>query len=345
MTPEAKGRFCGSCAKVVVDFSVMTDNEVLNYLKKNSGSTCGHFTSDQLDRPIIETQLQPNKTWRYWLASIASLLVMLQRSAAQTATAMKQGKVLVKKPVIKKVVKKATVNREIIVGMIIPEVVKGDIEVVEQPNTQFEATVVDDNNQPIAFATVTTKSKIGITSTDSLGKFSIDNKHNLDSITLVISSVGYETKEVSISANTKTTQVIQLQKKAVQLPDVTVVGYPSNRIACTMGGAISTYRTVSKFDTIPLAIAKVFKKEAFTIYPNPVSKNGTINIAVKEAGNYQVQILSSQSKMLYTQQHSTQSVKQALQLAVPSGAVAGMYYVRLINTATQKQWVDKLLVQ
>jgi len=346
MTPEAKGRFCGSCAKVVVDFSVMTDNEVLNYLKKNSGSTCGHFTSDQLDRPIIETQLQPNKTWRYWLASIVSLLVMLQRSAAQTATAIKQGKVLVKKPVIKKVVKKATVNREIILGMIIPKIVKCDIEVVEQLNAHFEATVVDDNNQPIAFATVETKAKIGITSTDSLGKFSIDNKHNLESITLVISSVGYETKEVSISANTKTSQVIQLKKKAVQLPDVTVISYPSRTIRgdIRMGG-ISFVTRVSKIDTIPLAIAKVFKNEAFTIYPNPVSKNGTINISVKEAGNYEVQILSSQSKLLYTQQHTTQSVKQVLQLAVPSGAVAGMYYVRLINTATQKQWVDKLMIQ
>lgn len=349
MTPEAKGRFCGSCAKVVVDFSVMTDNEVLNYLKKNSGSTCGHFTSDQLDRPIIETQLQPKRTWRYWLASIASLLVMLQRSAAQTKTAITQGKVLVKKPVVKKQLILKTQQITSTTGIIAEPIVMGDINIIEQqiaPNAHFEATVVDDNNQPIAFASVTTKSKIGITSTDSLGKFSFDNKYKLDSISVVVSSVGYETKEVSIAAKNKASQVIQLKKKEMQLPDVTVVSYPlMGKIACTMGGAISTYRSITKRDTIPLAIAKVFKNEAFTIYPNPVSKNGTINISVKEAGNYEVQILSNQSKMLYTQQHSTQSVKQVLQLAVPSGALAGMYYVRLINTATQKQWVDKLMIQ
>jgi hypothetical protein len=354
MTPEAQGRFCGSCAKVVVDFSVMTDNEVLNYLKKNTGSTCGHFTSDQLERPIIETQLQPKRTWRYWLASIASLLVMLQRSAAQTKTAITQGKVLVKKPIVKKQTRLKTQEITTTTGILAEPIIMGAVAMItpdkieknEQQNTPIEGIVVDYTNQPIAFATVTTKSKIGIASTDSLGKFSIDNRYKLDSITLVVSSVGYETKELSVSAKTKLPQVITLKKKAVQLPDVTVVGYPSNRIACTMTmGAVSIVRRVSKRDTIPLAIAKVFKNEAFTIYPNPVSKNGTINISVKEAGNYQVQILSNQSKMLYTQQHSAQSVKQVIQLAVPSGAVAGMYYVRLLNMATQKQWVDKLMIQ
>ncbi len=344
MTPEAKGRFCGSCAKVVVDFSVMTDNEVLNFLKKNAGNTCGHFTTDQLERPIIETQLQPKRTWRYWLASIASLLVMLQRSAAQTTTAITQGKVLVKKPVVKKIVKKVTINKDIIVGMLEPQLLTGDIVMVEQPNTSFEATVLDDNHQPIAFASVTTKAKIGIASTDSLGKFSIDNKYKLHSISLVVSSIGYETKEVSISAKNKASQVIQLKKKAMQLPEVTVVSYET--ISCRgVTGGVSIYRRVSKIDTIPLAIAKVFKNEAFTIYPNPVNKNGTINISVKDAGNYEVQVLSNHSKLFYSQQHSTQSAKQVIQFAVPNGAVAGMYYVRLINTVTHKQWVDKLMIQ
>jgi len=34
MTPVEKGKFCGSCNKEVVDFSLMTDAEVLNFFKK-----------------------------------------------------------------------------------------------------------------------------------------------------------------------------------------------------------------------------------------------------------------------------------------------------------------------
>ncbi len=348
MTPENKGRFCGSCAKTVVDFSLMTDNEVLNFLKKHTGNTCGHFTSDQLQRPIIETQLQPKKTWRYWLASIASLLIMLQRSAAQTKTVMTQGKVLVKKSIVKQVAKKVTLNREIIVGMIMPEIVKGDIEVIEQPiavKKFIEGIVVNESNQPIAFVSVTTKVKLGITSTDSLGKFFIDNKYLLDSISLVVSSIGYEPKELSIAAKTKAPQFIQLKKKAVQLPEVALISYGSTLKGKMVMGGISSVKNVSKRDTIPLAIAKVFNNEAFTIYPNPVNKNGTINISVKEAGIYEVQVSSNQSKLLYSQQHNTQFAKQAVQFAVPAGALPGMYYLRLLNTVTHKQWVDKLMIQ
>lgn len=224
-------------------------------------------------------------------------------------------------------------------------ITNGEIEKIELVNTSFGGTVVNENNQPIAFASVTTKAKIGIASTDSLGKFSIDNKYKLDSISLVVSSIGYEIKELSISAKTKAPQVIQLKKKAVQLPEVTVVSYGSTLKGKIVMGGICSIRTVSKLDTISLAIAKVFKNEAFTIYPNPVSKNGTIHISIKDAGNYEVQILSNQSKLLYSQQHSTQSAKQVIQFAVPSGAVAGMYYVRFINTVTRKQWVDKLMIQ
>ena len=31
MTPTQQGRFCKACAKEVIDFSMMTDTEVLNY--------------------------------------------------------------------------------------------------------------------------------------------------------------------------------------------------------------------------------------------------------------------------------------------------------------------------
>lgn len=53
MTPEDKGRFCGSCQKQVVDFSAMSDRQIAEFFKKPStGSVCGRFMTDQLDREI-----------------------------------------------------------------------------------------------------------------------------------------------------------------------------------------------------------------------------------------------------------------------------------------------------
>ncbi|HMG68752.1 MAG TPA: T9SS type A sorting domain-containing protein [Chitinophagaceae bacterium] len=48
-----KGRFCSSCQKKVVDFSSMSDREVAMYFKKPStGSVCGRFMEDQLNRDV-----------------------------------------------------------------------------------------------------------------------------------------------------------------------------------------------------------------------------------------------------------------------------------------------------
>lgn len=54
MSPAQQGRFCQQCSKTVVDFSAMTDQQVLKVLSKESGSTCGRFTSDQLERPFVK---------------------------------------------------------------------------------------------------------------------------------------------------------------------------------------------------------------------------------------------------------------------------------------------------
>lgn len=49
MTLNEQGAFCKVCAKTVVDFSAMSDDEVLNYFKnKGEEKTCGRFKASQL---------------------------------------------------------------------------------------------------------------------------------------------------------------------------------------------------------------------------------------------------------------------------------------------------------
>lgn len=50
MTLNEQGRFCGSCAKTVTDFTGMGASEIQSYLLENSGTkVCGRFKSTQLD--------------------------------------------------------------------------------------------------------------------------------------------------------------------------------------------------------------------------------------------------------------------------------------------------------
>jgi len=49
MTEKEKGRFCDVCAKVVVDFTTMNDEEIIDYFQQHQKQkTCGHFRNDQI---------------------------------------------------------------------------------------------------------------------------------------------------------------------------------------------------------------------------------------------------------------------------------------------------------
>ncbi|PWV46495.1 carboxypeptidase-like regulatory domain-containing protein [Chitinophaga sp. S165] len=54
MLPENDGRFCLSCQKKVIDFSAMSDYEILQTLSTVGKGGCGRFDDRQLDRLIIQ---------------------------------------------------------------------------------------------------------------------------------------------------------------------------------------------------------------------------------------------------------------------------------------------------
>ena len=55
MTPNEKGKFCGSCSKTVVDFTQKSTKEIKDYLVANKGQrVCGHFYRKQLDSIVIQ---------------------------------------------------------------------------------------------------------------------------------------------------------------------------------------------------------------------------------------------------------------------------------------------------
>jgi len=72
MTETDKGRHCSQCDKTVVDFTVMTDEQVINYLLQHK-NICGHFNKSQLGRTMA-VHLQKPKTKKYWPA-IAAMVV------------------------------------------------------------------------------------------------------------------------------------------------------------------------------------------------------------------------------------------------------------------------------
>jgi hypothetical protein len=92
MWPEEKGRFCGACSKTVVDFSMMTDEEVIQFLGRAGQNVCGRFAEEQLERDYSLVATDRRRGWRgWWHWLVAGLLV----------TAEARGQVPVKTEVVK----------------------------------------------------------------------------------------------------------------------------------------------------------------------------------------------------------------------------------------------------
>ena len=75
MQPAEKGRHCAACAKTVIDFTAMSDTEIIRYMSQAGHNVCGRLTPGQMNRPLIPlTPPQKNKL-PAWPLLVTSLLL------------------------------------------------------------------------------------------------------------------------------------------------------------------------------------------------------------------------------------------------------------------------------
>ena len=106
--------------------------------------------------------------------------------------------------------------------------------------TKISGVIVDDTNQPLPGASILEKGTKNGVSTDFDGKFVLDTESN--SGTLVISFIGFKTKQVSFSAEKSNLGNILLEEDAVL--DEIIVTATSFAIDRKTPVAVSTVRAV-----------------------------------------------------------------------------------------------------
>jgi len=93
MSPSQRGSFCSHCQKEVIDFTRMSDAEIITFMQKQRGRTCGKFRPDQLARPLQTPA--PRRRVALLASALAGLsAVFPQISHAQTTEQHAQTKVL-----------------------------------------------------------------------------------------------------------------------------------------------------------------------------------------------------------------------------------------------------------
>jgi hypothetical protein len=89
MDPAVKGRYCGHCCKTVIDFTKMTNKEIITFLAGKT-DVCGRF--DQYQLPGLNYQLNNENatnrfSWKKWLVAAGLFgISFINRASAQTKT-------------------------------------------------------------------------------------------------------------------------------------------------------------------------------------------------------------------------------------------------------------------
>ncbi|HEY0653903.1 MAG TPA: hypothetical protein VGD65_12280 [Chryseosolibacter sp.] len=71
-TPTSNGAFCQSCSKEVIDFTRLSDQQLIDYFKNKPANTCGKFRPEQLTTYSFGTP-DINPGWRFWKAGLMAL--------------------------------------------------------------------------------------------------------------------------------------------------------------------------------------------------------------------------------------------------------------------------------
>ena len=290
MSPVEKGRFCGSCQKQVVDFSDMSDRQVAEFFKKPStGSVCGRFMTDQLDRAIeIPKKRIPWMKYFFQIA-IPAFLVSIKVSASKT-----QGQIQVK-TAAKDTTRRPIYNDMKTMGMVARpqtikpfmgdtivtpvkepiQTVKGEIAVknpVKEPScttplmgtiaigipmdvpkidkNEIKGRVVNEQDEPIPFASIEVGNGVGMMA-DENGTFVINKKRLKKGSEISVSSVGFETEKIISGEEKYQSGELYIQLKAnVVLDEVVVSALGITR--CTRTTGLVSYvkgKTISVIDT------------------------------------------------------------------------------------------------
>ncbi|MFB1004463.1 MAG: hypothetical protein QMC70_10060 [Bacteroidia bacterium] len=187
MTPDEKGRFCNKCAKSVIDFSILSDQEAIAVLSSSKDELCGRVTSTQLNTPFIHFP-EPKQSRIPYSKIAANLFFVASAFSTQSCTAQND------KP--KTAIHTSKIDDEdLIVGDICVEEIDTANDITQ--NSVIEGTILYPSDSiPIYNAKVEfiTLYKVYTTYTDSMGLFTLNIPQDATKTKNVIRTSFQETK-------------------------------------------------------------------------------------------------------------------------------------------------------
>ncbi len=208
------GGICESCQKEVIDFTVMSDEEVIKYFNNAKNKTCGRFKKLQL-KGYQTTQPMKSNFFSKSIGVMSFSLLALCAIATLNAQA--------ESPVSSKVQTELSAVQRFEMGQ---------ADAIDK--YIITGTVLDEEDLPLAGVNVVLKGTTEGVQTDFDGKFKFPRALEVDD-TLVFSYIGYGKKEYTITAGESETIDITI---TFDLSDIELMG------EVVVGGAHKTKRNI-----------------------------------------------------------------------------------------------------
>ena len=212
MYPLPGGRFCDKCEKTLVDFTEMTDNELVRFFERNNKKVCGRFRPDQLNKEIEIPKVPSSfQKWKA-VAAVATGLFAWNSGSAQVTTQL---------PVMGKV------------GPSFQEKVEF-IELKEKNKPQplpsiVKGIVKDESGVPLIGASIFLHKQKHIgTSTNVDGSFELKVPGHLESFALDFTYTGYETQTIKFHKKDLLEKIseVKLKESGTGLTGIVVIRSP-----------------------------------------------------------------------------------------------------------------------
>lgn len=317
MSISQKGRFCNSCKKEVIDFTNMTDQQIISTVSQSS-NICGRVEDTQLNRNL----LMPSgggmlrHAWKFLLPTfffsknisaqgkLPGVDTLESRAAARNFSSPHQY-------IYGKVRAIAIEKKYVLTGRL------------------TDST----NGEPIPHATILIGSKTY--SSDSNGDFIISGITIDPMVVLVFSEVGYEKKLVPLSIPVSGFQMqmsLQIKPNVSILNPVLVTSYDGVQRRVLSGEMVS-WRTLPNRDSVVKKVTTLFLGNPLQLYPNPVSAGTSLTIATRQLkpGNYIIQLIAINGKIIVSKQLAVSS-KSITESITTTGVLPGNYIVVIADT-------------
>lgn len=225
-TKTAKGGFCNSCKKTVIDFTKMSDQEILNYFNRENNKTCGLFLESQLKNySSPSTSLNKPKSSAFASSVFGISLV----SILSFTNGFSQEKINTN----------ATIKVEN--GVSKQDSASKDL------NEKFTVSgIVSDASGPLPGANIYIKNTNIGTQTDVDGKFTFPKQLEIGDV-LLVTFIGYNDREIIVSSKNQSITMSY---------DVKLEG-----IQTVMMGEVSTKKVYKSKRTVFQKIKSLFTNE------------------------------------------------------------------------------------